>query len=185
MTTRKCPKCGKELVYKNKYVCELAEKNNRRCYSCRIVNKKGTTTKCSECETPLYRRPSQLKKRKHHFCSSRCQSQFASKYLSGKNNKLWKGGDERNRDKYRQLVNGRKLENKKRAVLLFGGKCECGYDKCIDALEFHHINPKEKDVDVSKLLGKMWGNQIETELKKCKLLCSNCHKEYHWKERHA
>lgn len=36
---------------------------------------------------------------------------------------------------------------KKRAVELKGGKCErCGYDKCLDALEFHHINPEEKEI---------------------------------------
>ena len=32
------------------------------------------------------------------------------------------------------------------AIKLLGGKCSvCGYDKCIDALEFHHENPKEKE----------------------------------------
>jgi hypothetical protein len=30
-----------------------------------------------------------------------------------------------------------------------GGKCEkCGYDKCLDALEFHHIDQKWKLINV-------------------------------------
>jgi hypothetical protein len=34
---------------------------------------------------------------------------------------------------------------KKQAVKMKGGKCSiCGYDKCIDALQFHHENEKLK-----------------------------------------
>lgn len=35
---------------------------------------------------------------------------------------------------------------KKQAVKLLGGKCcICGYDKCIDALEFHYKDPSIKE----------------------------------------
>ena len=38
---------------------------------------------------------------------------------------------------------------KKQAIKTLGGKCSvCGYDKCIDALEFHHKNPLEKDFKI-------------------------------------
>lgn len=34
---------------------------------------------------------------------------------------------------------------KLQAIKLLGGKCSlCGYDKCVDALEFHHKDPNEK-----------------------------------------
>ena len=59
-----------------------------------------------------------------------------------------------------------------------GGKCLiCGYDKCLSALEFHHLNPNEKDFQVS---GKSisW-DKIKNELDKCVLVCSNCHQEIH------
>ena len=36
-------------------------------------------------------------------------------------------------------------------------------NKCINAFDCHHINPKEKDVDICKLLSKIWGNKIEKE----------------------
>ena len=40
-----------------------------------------------------------------------------------------------------------------------GGECErCGYNKCIDSLEFHHIDPNEKDFTIS---GKSFNVQVK------------------------
>ena len=62
-----------------------------------------------------------------------------------------------------------------------GGKCEiCGYDKCIDAFDFHHINPEEKDFSISS----SHNNNIEKlkkEVDKCIMVCANCHREIHFK----
>lgn len=60
-----------------------------------------------------------------------------------------------------------------------GGECEkCGYKKCIDALEFHHKDPNEKDFTIS---GKSWSfERLKKEADKCILVCSNCHKEIHF-----
>ena len=60
-----------------------------------------------------------------------------------------------------------------------GGECEkCGYDKCIDALEFHHNDPSEKDFTIS---GKSWSfDRLRDEVDKCIMVCSNCHKEIHY-----
>lgn len=61
-----------------------------------------------------------------------------------------------------------------------GGSCEhCGYNKFYGALEFHHIDPNEKDFTISKAKGLRFDEKITTELDKCVLLCSNCHKEEH------
>lgn len=64
-------------------------------------------------------------------------------------------------------------------------KCQkCGYDKCPDALEFHHTNPEEKDYTISQALRLHKSEEeIQNEMKKCVILCSNCHKEFHWRER--
>ena len=61
-----------------------------------------------------------------------------------------------------------------------GGKCiVCGYDKCQRALSFHHLNPKEKDFDLSSRgLTRSW-ERIKKEIDKCVLLCANCHMEVH------
>ena len=59
-----------------------------------------------------------------------------------------------------------------------GGKCRrCGYDRYGGALEFHHINPAEKDFTISNDRAKL-EESIE-ESKKCVLLCANCHRELH------
>ena len=61
-----------------------------------------------------------------------------------------------------------------------GGSCMvCGYNKCQRALSFHHLNPKEKDFDLSSRgLTRSW-ERIKKEIDKCVLLCSNCHMEVH------
>lgn len=63
-----------------------------------------------------------------------------------------------------------------------GGKCKkCGYNRCIEALEFHHRNPKEKKYALSSTKsGRIFTfEQDKIEADKCDLLCSNCHREVH------
>lgn len=71
-------------------------------------------------------------------------------------------------------------DRKRKAVELLGGKCcKCGYDKNLACLDFHHLDPEQKDMDWNKLRLHKW-NTIVLELKKCILLCRNCHGETHW-----
>jgi hypothetical protein len=71
------------------------------------------------------------------------------------------------------------VDKKKKAVQYKGGKCErCGYDKFYGALDFHHLNPNEKEFDWSQLKSFSW-NIIQNELDKCICVCSNCHREIH------
>lgn len=59
-----------------------------------------------------------------------------------------------------------------------GGKCvKCGYDKCLSALEFHHKDPDKKDFGISD--DNMRLKEAVEEIKKCVLICSNCHRELH------
>lgn len=61
-----------------------------------------------------------------------------------------------------------------------GNKCQCcGYDKCEAALEFHHLDPAQKDFNISDRDIKLNWDEIKNELDKCILVCSNCHKEIH------
>jgi hypothetical protein len=58
-------------------------------------------------------------------------------------------------------------------------KCSvCGYDKCLNAIEFHHFNSGEKDFEVSKM-SSFSKDKIVCELEKCLMLCANCHREIH------
>lgn len=74
-------------------------------------------------------------------------------------------------------------ERKQRVIKMFGGKCSvCGYCKNINALDFHHLNPKDKDRSWAELKNANW-NKLMLELQKCILVCRNCHAEIHWPEK--
>lgn len=74
---------------------------------------------------------------------------------------------------------------KKALIQYKGGKCEiCGYDKCLSALEFHHLNPQEKEFSLSDYTSGMNVNveKAFAEVEKCSLLCANCHREVHYND---
>lgn len=59
-----------------------------------------------------------------------------------------------------------------------GGKCEiCGYDKCVRAMEFHHLDTEKKDFTISSK--SLSFEKLKMEADKCILVCSNCHCEIH------
>ena len=74
----------------------------------------------------------------------------------------------------------RRKEVRKKLVEHKGGSCMiCGYDKCIDALDLHHRNAKEKEFGISSQgLTRAW-SKVQLEADKCVLLCANCHREIH------
>lgn len=68
---------------------------------------------------------------------------------------------------------------KQKSVVYKGGKCvKCGYNKCIQALEFHHIDSNNKSFSISGNYNISW-ERIKNELNKCILICANCHRELH------
>ena len=72
---------------------------------------------------------------------------------------------------------------KKRLVEHLGGKCKlCGYDRCPAALDFHHINPEEKEFRLSGSKMRCKFETLVKEAEKCMLLCANCHRELHYNE---
>lgn len=78
----------------------------------------------------------------------------------------------------RVYMNDRRRTMKARAVAYKGGKCEeCGYSKCIQAMEFHHPDPQAKDFHISDS-AYGWA-RIRREIDKCQLLCCRCHREVH------
>jgi len=74
----------------------------------------------------------------------------------------------------------RQRDFKQKCVDYKGGQCVCcGYKKTNNALEFHHLNPKEKDFSISSAKFTKFDNRIIDELNKCALVCRNCHAEIH------
>lgn len=77
-----------------------------------------------------------------------------------------------------QAVIDSRRKKKQLLVEYKGGKCErCGYNKCIDALEFHHLDPLTKDFTISSSNLSLEKQKLEVD--KCLLVCANCHREIH------
>jgi len=86
------------------------------------------------------------------------------------------------KDNAKRAVQHRRIKLKQMAVEYKGGKCEwCSYDKCIDALEFDHIDPTQKEFGISQNGNIRSWDKIKQELNKCRLLCANCHRERHYR----
>lgn len=77
-------------------------------------------------------------------------------------------------------VNKRRKKIRQLAIEYKNGKCgNCGYNRCIEALEFHHADSSGKYFSISeKGYTRSW-NKVREELDKCVLLCANCHREIH------
>ncbi len=79
-----------------------------------------------------------------------------------------------------RAVHARRKKIRRMSVEYKGGRCEiCGYDRCIEALDFHHRDTVGKDFSISsKGYTRSWKRVME-ELDKCMILCANCHRELH------
>lgn len=118
---------------------------------------------CIKCNIPL---SGNQKK----FCSNKCKQKGHYDKIS------------QNNSYHAQTI--RSYERKIKLIEISGGGCnECGYNKNIAALEFHHIDPTTKSfsLDARRLSNTRW-EYILIEHSKCILLCGNCHSEHHYPE---
>lgn len=70
---------------------------------------------------------------------------------------------------------------RERIAAAFGGGCAiCGYSKCLRALELHHLDPAAKEFSFGHIITRAcnWA-KVVMELRKCVMLCANCHREVH------
>jgi hypothetical protein len=73
----------------------------------------------------------------------------------------------------------RRIRTKLRAIEYLGGKCTyCDGVFHLASFEFHHKDPSGKDFNVGNVANKSW-ESIVSEIDKCELVCSNCHREIH------
>lgn len=109
---------------------------------------------------------------------------FTGKYRSGRRIGTRPRGPAKTAEELKALsviyVSRRRRKIKQQAVDYKGGKCQqCGYDKCVGALDFHHRDPSEKDFSIAALGNCRAWEVVKKELDKCDLLCANCHREVH------
>lgn len=108
---------------------------------------------CTICEKKLSGKQVQ-------YCSTQCKNKAHQSYEAQKK---------------------RGVKRKLELIEKLGGKCSvCGYKANISALTFHHQNPQEKNFKLDmRSLSNRKKCHIDDELKKCILLCHNCHSELH------
>ena len=124
---------------------------------------------CLECSPYGLHNTIKLEGRK--YLCSRCGETDSSKFSKGRFTECKKC-----RSKYNET---KLLQNKQKSVEYLGGKCVCcRYNKYPCSLDFHHVDPTQKDKNFSTKLHWSW-ERLKEELKKCVLLCSNCHRAFH------
>lgn len=124
-------------------------------------------------------RKNRIKNRKNKLCkvcSQSCLNLERRQYCSYKCYEI--GKKQRNAEWKRNYYRTGWFIKYKKSL---GGCSWCGYNKCLAALDFHHINPKEKQSGSVKNCSEETGMK---ELKKCILICANCHREETWKNKY-
>ena len=116
------------------------------------------------------------------FCSiSGCNEKHSAKGFCQKHYREYKVN--KNPMVYKNIENIRTARarlHKKEIVKMMGGGCVlCGYNKNIAALDFHHLDPSQKDYSPRGLMRKKSIDEIMNEIRKCILVCKNCHAEIH------
>ena len=100
----------------------------------------------------------------------------------------WSAWYQRNREKYNAYSVIKKRNNRAKTVEWFTIKqsalrCLHCQEPDIACLDFHHVNPAEKDYPVSKMLSGFSQAHIEVEMQKCVVLCANCNRKEHQKKK--
>lgn len=82
-----------------------------------------------------------------------------------------------NREHFYNLLKQRrvKITNLINRYKLFIGCIKCGYKKHAQALHLDHINRSKKIKHLGHLKGSSNIKKIKDEIRKCQVLCANCH----------
>ena len=113
------------------------------------------------------------------FCDSSVVEQLAVNikcFMSYKDKRQYA-----DRADYLKIAVAKRRQNLRlKAIDYKGGRCViCAYNRSLQALDFHHLNPSQKDFGISaKGYTRSWV-KVKEELDKCVLLCANCHREIH------
>ena len=75
-------------------------------------------------------------------------------------------------------VSKRRWKSKLELINKLGNKCNrCGYSGHPAAFQFHHLDPKDKNFNISS--AGLISKDRHNEVLKCELLCANCHSIEH------
>lgn len=130
------------------------------------------TKVCSSCQKDLplssYNWINESQNKRHSRCRE-CASIYARDYYAGGE----KVKQKKRVKKYRKDLIARFKEWKS------SQECSICGENCIECLDFHHLDPNEKDANISLLMRDGSWKKMQEELKKCVVLCANCHRKVH------
>ena len=89
---------------------------------------------------------------------------------------------ETNKSKERERIQLRK-EQQKLAFKVFKStlKCKLCDESHIATLQFHHLDPTQKEIGIAIAVHSGWGQErLKAEIDKCVVLCANCHLKEHY-----
>jgi hypothetical protein len=147
---------GQILAYKWLVNGEEVPENHKYCPKCETIKKKDEFSSAGNACKP---------------CANQRSREW---YNTAKNNPEY-------RKKLTEQGTKRARATKDKIVDYFGNKChDCGksYPNC--CYDVHHLDPAEKDFNLSAKRG--FDEKLKEELDKCILLCSNCHRIRHYKD---
>ena len=79
-----------------------------------------------------------------------------------------------------KAVSDYRRRRKENLIKVCGNKCAlCGYNKLPAGLEFHHIDPNQKEYGIASKGTCHAIDKDLAEVRKCLLVCANCHREIH------
>lgn len=106
---------------------------------------------------------------KHSRCKE-CTRQYTRNHYR-ENKEYYINKNERLKDRNKKFME---------KVKSFSECCRCGEDHPA-CLEFHHVDPSNKKHNVSEMIGNTSSiESIKEEIRKCEIICANCHKKYHY-----
>jgi hypothetical protein len=80
------------------------------------------------------------------------------------------------RTRRKQIENAKEFYEYKKTLKC--SNCPENHPACLD---FHHLDPNEKEFLITKLIQSK--KKLKEELKKCIVLCANCHRKFHFEQR--
>ena len=128
-------------------------------------------TKCKQ-ELPLdnFRWKNKSQNLKHSQCKECQKAQEKQHYQDSKERQ--------------QSVKSTAAFQKQRNIMLVEQAKTIGCKKCGEkreyVLDFHHLNADDKINIISRMIKSASAETLIRELNKCDVLCSNCHREFHY-----
>lgn len=139
--------------------------------------KDGKRTHCKECHNEKKRNRAHQKgvlSRQEYRIYMNLQKEQNKENAKQLEQKRYQRGIQRRHQKKLELIN------------LLDGKCvRCGLEPSskwpVTCFEFHHTDPSEKETHIANFINRGQWTKALNEIKKCTVLCANCHRVEHFK----